>query len=74
LRQKKIRAASKKRDMLIKYRQAVQEYKRVSKLPCGKSTSKISNDKAKEEVNKVKEASADKEDLIKTWEGEGFTS
>ena len=80
LRQKKIKTANKKRTVLIKYKQAVQEYKAVAKLPCGKNTAKIAKEKeaAKEkevkEIAKVKSDSIDKDGLVKNWEGEGFTS
>ena len=50
LRQKKIKTANKKRTVLIKYKQAVQEYKAVAKLPCGKNTAKIAKEKADREA------------------------
>lgn len=83
LRKKKASMAQRKREILVKFHEAVKNYKVAIKQPCSKSSDAltkkqrakldIQND-AKEEIEKHRTTSADKEEQIKEWEKDGLTA
>jgi hypothetical protein len=75
--------AERKREILVKFHEAVNNYKVAIKQPCSKSSETISKKlkadidvktDAKEEISKHKTESSDKEELIKEWEKDGLTA
>ena len=84
LRKKKQSMEQRKREILVKFNEAVKNYKVAIKQPCSakpadtiskkqKAKLDIQND-AKEEVSKHKSENADKEAQIKEWEKDGLTA
>lgn len=83
LRKKKQRMAERKREILVKFHEAVKNYQVAIKQPCTKSSDTVTKKHkakldiktdAKEEISKQKSENADKEEQIKQWEKDGFTA
>ena len=77
------RMAERKKEILVKYHEAVRQYQKAIRQPCSKSSDALTKKQkakldikmeAKEEIAKHKSDSADKEAQIKEWEKDGFTA
>lgn len=75
--------AERKKEILVKFHEAVKNYQVAIKQPCSKSSeSTIKKEKAKidthtdakEEITRHKTESSDKEAQIKEWEKDGYTA